>query len=74
MCCYWEDDGRGFRQLLLVMPPSKVCPECDAVVPIRLKVCKSCQHVFRAKQKTELTVITLAPTVLHFSAFILAFD
>ena len=53
----------------LVMPPSKVCPECDAVVPIRLKVCKSCQHVFRAKRKTEHTAITLAPRVLHFSAF-----
>ena len=38
------------------MPPSKVCPECDAVVPIRLKVCKSCQHVFRAKRKTEQTL------------------
>ena len=41
MCCYWEDDGRGFRQLLLVMPPSKVFPECDAVVPIRLKKWKN---------------------------------
>ena len=38
------------------MPPSKVCPQCDAVVPIRLKVCKSCQHVFRAKQQIEHTL------------------
>ena len=38
------------------MPPSRVCPECDAVVLIRLKVCKSCQHVFRAKRKTEHTL------------------
>ena len=33
------------------MPPSKVCPQCDSVVPIRLKVCKSCYHVFRAKRQ-----------------------
>ena len=26
------------------MPPTKVYPECDAVVPITLKVCTSCQH------------------------------
>ena len=35
------------------MPPSKVCPQCETIVPLRLKVCKSCQHVFRAKRKTE---------------------
>ena len=35
------------------MPPSKVCPKCETIVPIRLKVCKSCQHVFRAKRKAE---------------------
>ena len=23
------------------MPPSKVCPQCNAVVPIRLKVCRN---------------------------------
>ena len=38
------------------MPPSKVCPQCDAVAPIRLKVCKSCQHVFRAKRQIEHTL------------------
>ena len=35
------------------MPPSKVCPQCETIVPLRLKVCKSCQHVFRAKIKAE---------------------
>ena len=35
------------------MPPSKVCPQCQTTVHIRLKVCKSCEHVFRAKRKTE---------------------
>ena len=28
--------------LLLIIPPRKVCPQCQAVVPPRLKVCKSC--------------------------------
>ena len=40
-------------ELLPIMPPSKLCPKCQAVVPIRLKVCKSCQHVFRFKRKAE---------------------
>ena len=34
-------------------PRAKVCPQCQAVVPLRLKVCKCCQHVFRAKRKAE---------------------
>ena len=38
------------------MPRSKICPKCCDAVPIRLKVCKSCQHVFRAKRKTEQTL------------------
>ena len=41
------------RELLPITPPSKLCPKCQAVVPIRLKVCKSCQHVFRFKTKAE---------------------
>ena len=36
-----------------IMPPSKVCPQCETIVPARLKVCKSCEHVFRAKTKAE---------------------
>ena len=38
------------------MPPSKVCPQFNAVVHVRLKVCKSCQHVFRAKRQIEHTL------------------
>ena len=38
---------------LISMPPSKVCPQCETIVPLRLKVCRSCQHVFRAKRKVE---------------------
>ena len=48
----------GVRRLLLfvsltIMPPSKVCPQCKAMVPLRLKLCISCQHVFRAKRRAE---------------------
>ena len=49
-----REDGCEFRELPLIMPPSKVCPQCNAVVPIRLKVCKSCQHVFRANVKSVI--------------------
>ena len=35
------------------MPPRKVCPQCQAVVPLRLKVCRPYQHVFRSKRKVE---------------------
>ena len=39
-CPVWwcREDGCEFRELPLIMPPSKVCPQCNAVVPIRLKV------------------------------------
>ena len=47
------EGGCEFRELPLVMPPSKVCPQCNAVAPIRLK---SCQHVFRAKRQIEHTL------------------
>ena len=36
--------------LALTMPPSKVCLQCKAIIPMRQKVCKSCEHVFRAKR------------------------
>ena len=35
------EGGCEFRELPLVMLPSKVCPQCNAVVPIRLKVCRN---------------------------------
>ena len=46
---------RALSCYLISMPPSKVCPQCDTIVPLRLKVCKSCQHVFRAKSLTMIT-------------------
>ena len=49
------------------MPPSKVRLQCKAIVPIRQKVCKSCEHVFRAKRRAEHTPIVIigAYTVTH---------
>ena len=35
------------------MPPTKVYSQCKAVVHIRLKVCESCDHVFRSKRAAE---------------------
>ena len=52
----WEDVLcvlQSFELLFYITPPSKVCPQCQTIVHIRLKVCKSCQHVFRAKRKAE---------------------
>ena len=45
--CTWPfcEKMSGVCELLLIMLPSKVCPQCQAVVPPRLKVCKSCEHV-----------------------------
>ena len=52
-----QEDVLQFCELLFVsltiMPPSKVCLQCKAMVPLRLKVCISCQHVFRAKRRAE---------------------
>ena len=35
------------------MPPTKVCPQCKAAVPVRRKTCEHCDHVFRSKRKAE---------------------
>ena len=35
------------------MPPTKVCPQCKAAVPVRRKTCERCDHVFRSKRKAE---------------------
>ena len=39
--------------LAVSMPPTKVCPQCKAAVPVRRKTCERCDHVFRSKQKAE---------------------
>ena len=41
---------------LAIMPPSKVCPQCQASVPLTLKLCKCCQHVFQSKRKAEYSL------------------
>ena len=33
--------------LAVSMPPTKVCPQCKAAVPVRRKTCERCDHVFR---------------------------
>ena len=38
--------------LAVSMPPTKVCPQCKAAVPVRWKTCERCDHVFRSKRKT----------------------
>ena len=32
------------------MPPTKVCPQCKAAVPVTRKTCECCDHVFRSKR------------------------
>ena len=32
--------------LAVRMPPTKVCPQCKAAVPVRWKTCESYDHVF----------------------------
>ena len=54
--CFWWQRRQRVVRFLLIMPPSKVCPQCDAVVPIRVKVRKSCLHVFRTNRQTEHTL------------------
>ena len=43
---------------LTIIPPSKVCPQCKTIVPLRLKVCKSCKHVFRAMKSVMLKMLS----------------
>ena len=39
--------------LAVGMPPTKVCSQCKAAVPVRRKTCERCDHVFRFKRKAE---------------------
>ena len=39
--------------LAVSMPPTKVCPQCKAAVPVRRKTCECCDLVFRLKRKAE---------------------
>ena len=39
--------------LAVSMPPTKVCPQCKAAVPVRWKTCDRCDHVFRSRRIAE---------------------
>ena len=39
--------------LAVGMPPTKVCSQHKAPVPVRWKTCERCDHVFRSKRKAE---------------------
>ena len=40
--------------LAVSMPPTKVCPQCKAAVPVRWKTCERKLHsAFRSKRKAE---------------------
>ena len=36
------------------MPPTKVCPQFKAAVPVRWKTCERCDRVFRSKGKQSV--------------------
>ena len=64
------------------MPPSKVCPQCNAVVPIRLKVCRNrlkfalynADRVnFKSRNYHVVAYnISILAEGLHFSALVLS--
>ena len=43
----------NYWPLAVSMPPTKVCPQCKAAVPVRQKTCERCDHVFRSERKAE---------------------
>ena len=45
--------------LAVSMPPTKVCPQCKAAVPVRRKTCERSNLVFRSKRKAECNLHSL---------------
>ena len=41
----------AYWPLAVSMPPTKVCPQCKAAVPVIQKTCECCDLVFRLKRK-----------------------
>jgi len=39
----------AYWPLAVGMPPTKVCPQCKAAVPVRRKTCERCDLVFRSR-------------------------
>ena len=35
-----------YWSLAVSMPPTKLCSQCKAAVPVRRKTCERCDHVF----------------------------
>ena len=67
--------------LAVSMPPTKVCLQCKAAVPVKRKTCERCDLVFRSKRKqsvicerklrnTQVQSCTAAPRVWHLLPFI----
>ena len=42
--------------LAVSMPPTKVCLQCKAAVPVRQKTCERCDLVFQSIQKAECSL------------------
>ena len=42
---------------------SEVCPQCQASLPLKLKMCKSCEQAFRANRKAEYSLSDQATNV-----------
>ena len=59
----------GHCPLAVSMPPTKVCPQCKAAVPVRQKS-ERCNLVFRSKRKAEcnLREKTVYLTMKHMGA------
>jgi len=34
--------------------PTKICPECEAILPIQIRECPFCGHIFESKEKSVL--------------------
>ena len=43
---YFASSIIGYWALAVSMPPTKVCPQCKAAVPVRWKTCERCDLVF----------------------------
>ena len=47
---FFASSNIAYWPLAVSMPPTKVCPQCKAAVPVRRKTCERCDLVFFEKQ------------------------
>ena len=52
----------------LIMPPTKVRPQCKAAVPVTRKTCECCKLVFRSKGKAECNLREKSLTMKRMGA------